>query len=122
MHLQNWFRDHPILFPLGLLVGGMCLLSWGLFQADVHHLAFFYLIGLAGIATAVGACLLPVGIVVSMRRQSHPVVLRCPWCEAQSHTCSVPFRIEHPPHVEYIYIVCSRCGGDFTMSKYVRLV
>lgn len=33
-----------------------------------------------------------------------------------------PFRIEPIPQVDYVYVVPSHCGGDFTVDKYVQLV
>jgi primosomal protein N' len=66
--------------------------------------------------------LLPVGIVIAIRRRVNVLVLRCHQCGVESRHCPVPFTVDRWGDVDYAYVVCSQCGADFTVSTYARLV
>ena len=119
--LQNLFRDHPVGFPLCLLLVGTGLLGWTLFAADTTGLVYLPM-GLFAVMAILGAVLLPVGLIVTVRRRRKPQVLRCVRCGAESRQCAVPFRVERISYVNYAHVVCSKCGADFTVDKDAALV
>lgn len=120
--MEERFRERPILFPLLLLLCGAGAFGWMQLYAHTLGAVLWYVMGLAAIAAIAGAVLLPIGVVVKIRRQVNAVVLRCPSCGAESRSSDTPFRVEYPPYVEYAHVVCSNCNADFTVSKYARLV
>src|SRR5947209_2113778 len=88
--IESAFRAHPIRFPLLLLVLGGGATGWLLFGAHTFGRA----IGFAVVIAIVGEILLPIGVVVAIRRQRNPIILRCGRCGAESRTASRPFRIQ----------------------------
>jgi hypothetical protein len=118
---ERLFRNYPIRYPLFLLLIGSGCTGWMIFGMHVDHVGSFYALGFSIIMAVAGAVLLPFGIAVAVRRRINVVVLRCPRCGAVSRQCPIPFKVERWGDVDYAYVVCSQCGGDFTVSKYARL-
>jgi hypothetical protein len=119
--LQESFREHPLRFPILAIVIGWGLLGWLLFVGYAGGLIVLA-IDLLAVIGALGVLLLPVGVVVTLRRRLHQQVLRCPHCGAESRACAVPFRVERISYASYAHVTCSRCSGDFTVDKHAVLV
>lgn len=115
--LNRLFARHPIYVPLFLAVVGFGALAW---SAAMLHMTGFVaplVMGASAVAGGIGVLLLPVGVIVAIRRRRHPIELQCSRCGAVSSACERPFRIERPDHVEYAWVVCSQCGADFTVDR-----
>lgn len=119
--LNGWFRGHPLLFPLILIIVGGGLLVAQLVALQAGGYAPVYGIGLTAIMLILGLLLLPLGLMTRLRRQRNAVVLKCPHCQTESRAAPTPFTVERVPGVPYSYVVCSQCGGDFTVDRHARL-
>lgn len=129
--INRYFRAHPIMAPLTLLVVGAVavVLAWLVITASQAApgpqrprigLGITLLLGFGIITFGLGVITLPIGLVAAAHRRRHPVTLRCPGCGLDSATAAVPFRIDRPGHVDYLIVTCPACDWEFTADKYVR--
>lgn len=76
---------------------------WLVFEL-LHHpkagLVLGFLILLAAICSVTGLITLPFGVVRTVRRRLHPLVLTCPKCGLESHTSQRPFEITRWSHLD----------------------
>lgn len=113
--LEWFFKTWPIGFPMTLIVVGLA--TWEIYW--VLGLASALTLAIGSIAFAAGIITLPFGVRTALRRRK-PVVLSCPHCGAVSGSGTAPFSIKRWSDTPYAYVVCSSCGRDFTIDKYIN--
>lgn len=121
--VTTMLREHPLGFPLGLVLTGAFLMTVVKLNADLGGgLMFLGAAALGVTLLCAGAVMLPFGVIMAIRRKTHKVTLVCPACGYQSSDSATPFRIERPGSLDYAVATCPQCNWVFESDKYATLV
>ena len=120
--VTSMFREHPLGFPLGLIITGAFLLTVVKLNIDLNSgIMFFGAMGLGLAMLCFGALMLPFGVVTAARRKFRKVALVCPACGFSTANSSARFVIERPGHLNYAVVTCPKCSWVFEAEKYATL-
>src|SRR4029077_2400291 len=90
---ERLFQRHPLGFPMTLIIGGGAIMSLALVSSKRHGRELL-LVVLGAPFVAVGLLVLAFGITTVIKRRTHPIVLTCPKCSAESRTSPLPFNVQ----------------------------